>query len=680
MDFPGVSRSQINKKLVAESYKNFSLVVIADFFAVILYFAFLWNPINNHGMLIAWLLFMLVFNNLARGIFLFNYFRQQKDIRQKRTDFWKQYFIINNILSGVFWAVGGLLFIYVNDPFYRLVIYIFLTGLMGAPAPKLVTFHLSYLGFVIPLWLVMLALAMSFTAPLSIILFVAALLYIALISFSTFDTHRFLVKSVYLELYSSNLLSDLKRSEEYFRNTIENAPIGMAIISPEGYFIHANRTMQDILGYSDQELRQKTILEITHQEDVAMTRDAMNQLIKGNLRISHQEKRYLQKDGNIIWAMVSASLIRDDNGKPVNFIMQMKDVSDRVQNEEKMRKLNEKTMETLNELKLLEHDENLLNKLNRALQICITAEEAYPRINLIAQDLFPDLNGGLAVFNKETKQMETIIQWGKTPLLTKIFIPMDCFAIREGNTNLIEDPEKSIACGHYLKPPSGGSIALPLIVHNELIGVLHLWTEKGEKLSQHQQDIAASFANIVKLALANINLRTSLSELSLHDSLTDLYNRRYLNDILLRELIRLAREKNTLCLAMLDIDNFKNFNDTYGHLAGDEALKLIGKLLRNSFRDSDIAFRFGGEEFVVVLLNTDLKNSFAKMEQFCEKVRKTPIAYKDKQLPAITISIGLAEAPKHGGTIDDILKAADHALYAAKQAGKDQVKAYKNHK
>lgn len=676
MDFPGVSHAQINEKLVRESYKDFSFLIVADFFAAILYSVLLWSSINNRTLLLLWLLFMFVFNHLSRTLLVLKYFQQEKHAGQNRLGFWKRYFIANNILSGILWALGGLLFVYVDDPLYQLVIFIYLTGLIGAPAAKLVTFYSSYLGFVVPLFLAMLTVALSFTAPLSIILFLATLLYVAMIAFNTFSTHRLLLKSIYLELYSSNLLSDLKRSEEYFRNTIENAPIGMAIISLRGHFIHTNRTMQDILGYSSTELLQKTILEVTHEEDVAMTTRDLGQLIKGDLRIFHQEKRYLQKDGNVIWAMVSASLIRDESGKPANFIIQMKDVSDRVQNEEKMRKLNEKTIETLNELKLLEHDESLLNKLNRALQICITAEEAYPRINLIAQDLFPDLSGGLSIFNKISKQMETVIQWGANPLLTKCFISMDCFAIREANTIFIEVPEKSVPCGHYKKSPEGGSIALPLIVHNELIGVLHLWAQKGKTLTPHQQDIATSFANIVKLALANINLRASLNELALRDSLTDLYNRRYLNDILLRELIRLAREKNTLCLAMIDIDNFKNFNDTQGHLAGDEALKLIGKLLKSSFRDSDISFRFGGEEFVVVLLSTDLEKAFAKMERFRETVKTTDLYYKGRKLPYLTISIGVAEAPEHGGTVDDILKSADHALYAAKRAGKDQVKGY----
>lgn len=677
MNLPGVDKEQIEEKLINESYKNFSMSILGDFITVILYTLLLWFQITNKLALVAWLVLMLVFNHLLRGVFLLKRAQQSKQEITRRLSFWKWYFIINNIQSGILWALGGLLFLYIPDPIIRLIIFIFLTGLIGAPAAKLMTFYPAYLGFLLPIWLAMQVIALSLTGPVSIILFSAAILYSAMLLLNIHDAHQLLVKSIYLEQYSSNLLSDLKRSEEYFRNTIENAPIGMAIISPEGKFQHANRTMQEILGYTDEELEQKTILDVTHKDDIAITRDAMNKLIKNELHISHMEKRFVQKDNNVIWAMVSASLIRDEQGNPVNFIIQMKDVSDRIENEEKMRKLNEKTMSTLNELKLLEHDENLLNKLNRSLQICVKVEEAYPRIHLIAEDLFPELSGGLSVFNKDSNQMDTVNQWGPEQILPEHFFPMDCFAIREADINLVDEPKKSIPCSHYLEPPKGGYIAVPLMMQSELVGVIHILAGKGKKLTQHEQDIAISFSNIIKLALANINLRASLSELSLHDALTNLYNRRYLNDILARELIRIAREKRTLCVAMIDLDNFKNFNDTYSHLAGDLVLKKIGALLMENFRGSDISFRFGGEEFVVILLNTDLNDAFKKMEEFRKILRNTLIIYKDKRLPPMTISVGVAEAPRHGAIIDDIIKAADHALYTAKQSGKDQVRSFK---
>ncbi|VEB32397.1 regulatory protein (GGDEF, PAS, PAC domains) [Legionella sainthelensi] len=676
MDFPGIKNEQIENKLIAESYKKFYVLIIADFFATLFYAAIIWPSINNKTPVVIWILVMFLFNHVVRSLFLFQYHRRKKQDGLFHPAFWKKYFIVNNLQSGILWALGGSLFLYVEDPLHRMAIFVYLIGLLGAPAAKLLTMHLAFISFIVPIWLLLVFLSVSITPSLSFVLLMATLLYVVTVLYATTQVNQFLMRSIYLEIYSSNILSDLRHSEESFRNTIENAPIGMAIVSPDGKCIHTNRTLQEILGYSDEELLNKNMLEITYLDDVAMTQDAMNKLLHGELRISHMEKRYIRKDGSIIWGMVSSSLIRNEQGEPINFIIQMKDVSDRIQNEEKMRQLNEKTMETLNELKLLEHDESLLNKLNRSLQICITAEEAYPRINLIAQDLFPDLSGGLSIYNSVIKQMETEVQWGKEKLLPDKFLPIDCFSIREATTHVVDDPHKSVPCAHYQIPPQGGYMALPLTVQNELIGVIHLWAPKDKKLTQHQQDIANSFGNIVKLAIANINLRVSLSELSLHDPLTNLYNRRYLNEILSRELILIARENRTLCVAMLDIDNFKNFNDTYSHLAGDELLKVIGKLLKNSFRESDFSVRFGGEEFVVVLLNITINNAVNKMEELREKIKNITIYFKGKPLNHITISIGVAEALKDGASIEEIIKAADHALYAAKQAGKDRVIAY----
>ncbi|KTD45956.1 regulatory protein (GGDEF, PAS, PAC domains) [Legionella rubrilucens] len=678
MDFPGVAKSQLEDRLISESYKDFYFIILADFFAVILYSLILIPVITSPWLLFSWALLMITVNNGLRALMVFYFNREVAQFGLRSASFWKTYFVLNNTLSGILWALGGLLFLYVDDALYRMVIFVYLTGLLGAPLAKLLTHIGAYLGFMTPIVMVMLFLSVSVIPGFSLMLFLAVVLYVALIIFASTSANQFLLKSIYLELYSSALLLDLKRSEENFRNTIENAPIGMALVSPEGYCIHANRTLQDTLGYSDKELKNKNLLDITYQDDLGMTKESMVKIMNGDMRISHLEKRFVRKDGSVIWAMVSLSLIRDEKGEPLNFILQMKDVSDRIQNEEKMRQLNEKTLETLNELKLLEHDESLLNKLNRSLQICISVEEAYPRIRLVAEELFPELSGGLMVFNKTTNQLETVIQWGDQELLTKQCLPLDCYVIREADIIDVDEPQKSIPCNHYVSLPRGGSIGLPMIVQNELIGVIHVFAPAQRKLTQHQRDMAISFGNIVKLALANINLRASLNELSLHDPLTNLYNRRYLNDLLSRELIRLAREKSTLCVAMLDLDNFKKFNDTYSHLAGDEVLKITGQLLKKNFRDTDIAFRFGGEEFVVALLNTTLVQAAKKLDQFRELLKETPIVYKNQRLSEITISIGVAEAPRHGATIDEIIKAADQALYEAKQTGKDRVKVYKS--
>lgn len=184
------------------------------------------------------------------------------------------------------------------------------------------------------------------------------------------------------------------------------------------------------------------------------------------------------------------------------------------------------------------------------------------------------------------------------------------------------------------------------------------------------------FNDTVKLALSNIMLRASLQQQSIHDPLTLLYNRRYLDEALPRELSRIIRTNQPLCVCMIDIDHFKIFNDTHGHEAGDEVLKHIGKILNENFRGSDIACRFGGEEFIVILVNSELSAVVSRMQSLREKIKSENILFENKVLPPITISIGIAEAPTYGDTSEKIISAADHALYQAKHNGRDRIEIF----
>jgi diguanylate cyclase (GGDEF)-like protein len=182
-------------------------------------------------------------------------------------------------------------------------------------------------------------------------------------------------------------------------------------------------------------------------------------------------------------------------------------------------------------------------------------------------------------------------------------------------------------------------------------------------------------ALLEKISVSNsklIDYSKNLYQQSIHDSLTGLFNRRYLDETLPRELQRVMREQQSLCIAMLDLDLFKTFNDTHGHAAGDAVLKFVATLLQDTFRESDISCRFGGEEFLVVLINTDIASAKMRLERFREMVKKGKVSFQGQVLPPMTVSIGVAEAPRQGTTVDEIIRVADQALYVAKHAGRDR--------
>ena len=181
---------------------------------------------------------------------------------------------------------------------------------------------------------------------------------------------------------------------------------------------------------------------------------------------------------------------------------------------------------------------------------------------------------------------------------------------------------------------------------------------------------------------ANKNLQERLEEIqslqetlryqATRDSLTGLFNRRYLHETLDRELVRAQREKYTLVMIMIDIDHFKDFNDTHGHQAGDEILRALGNLLQSCTRQGDIACRFGGEEFLLVFPHAGIQNARERADDIRRKFDEMRVVYNQVELHA-SISIGLAYSPQHGTSAAQLIKAADDALYKAKQAGRNCV-------
>ena len=173
--------------------------------------------------------------------------------------------------------------------------------------------------------------------------------------------------------------------------------------------------------------------------------------------------------------------------------------------------------------------------------------------------------------------------------------------------------------------------------------------------------------------MANLKLRDALREMALRDSLTGLYNRRYLEDALNRELHRAERSRTSVSVVMIDIDQFKHFNDKYGHDAGDFVLSAVARAITKNIRVSDIACRYGGEELVVVLCEANLECALERAEQLRQAIRGTNLTHLGQTLPAPTASFGVAVYPANGTKPADLLKAADQALYRAKQEGRDRI-------
>jgi diguanylate cyclase (GGDEF)-like protein len=170
-----------------------------------------------------------------------------------------------------------------------------------------------------------------------------------------------------------------------------------------------------------------------------------------------------------------------------------------------------------------------------------------------------------------------------------------------------------------------------------------------------------------------MRLRETLRSQAIRDPLTGLYNRRYMEESLEREIHRATRRHSALGVVMLDLDRFKSFNDAFGHAAGDTLLREVGAFLRGRLRAEDIACRYGGEEFTLILPDADLEHTRSRADELRREARNLTVVHHGQTLAAITLSMGIAAYPEHGASADELLDAADAALYEAKSGGRNRV-------
>lgn len=202
-----------------------------------------------------------------------------------------------------------------------------------------------------------------------------------------------------------------------------------------------------------------------------------------------------------------------------------------------------------------------------------------------------------------------------------------------------------------------------------------LYLKAQEELEQRRQ--AQNLLEIaneeLQIQLAQVeSLQKKLSELVLRDPLTGLHNRRYLDEQLAKMLADAQARARRFCVIMLDIDHFKNFNDSYTHLAGDLLLQFLAGLLRERVRPTDISCRFGGEEFILVLPDSTLEIAARRAEELRELFAQGKITFQGQHM-GTTISLGVAGYPEHGATADELVMYADKALYLAKDGGRNRV-------
>jgi diguanylate cyclase (GGDEF)-like protein len=316
----------------------------------------------------------------------------------------------------------------------------------------------------------------------------------------------------------------------------------------------------------------------------------------------------------------------------------------------------------------------IVERLIDVLQSCFSFEEACTIIQPLMQQLFPNEAGAIYVVSSSKNLLKAIATWGPTPLTSDpVFTPHECHALRRGRVHLVEDTHHGLICQH-IRPNSlpVETFCIPMMAHGETLGVLSISSLRRGQITTIKQ-LALQVAKYLGLALANLKLRESIKNQSLRDPLTKLYNRRYLEESLEREIQRSERHLQPLGIILFEVDRVEYFNETFGYGAGDCLLREVGAFLAQQIYALDIACRYQGEQFLLLLPETSLVVTQQRAEQLRQTIKQLTIQYKRQTLDSITIACGIASFPEPDLTSRELIQAAYAALNCAKEQGGDRV-------
>lgn len=427
----------------------------------------------------------------------------------------------------------------------------------------------------------------------------------------------------------------LRASEERFRVTFNQAAVGLAHVGVDGRYLLVNKKLCDILGYSEDELLQKTVWDVSYPDDRDATTPARRQLFAGEIDTFSLEKRYVRKDGSAVWVNLTVSQIRDVRGSPLYDVAAFEDVTQR-----------------------------------RSVQEALSSSESRHRavVEIAVEGiLIHDATERIVSANPSA---ERILRRTKDELVGKTLSELQFDSIREDGTPFPLDerplavtlrtgkPQANVVIGH--RGPDGAITWLSM-------NVLPL----RETARQSPSGVVVSLTDITERR----NFEEKLTYLAQNDTLTGLPNRALLLDRLGQALTRAARRATLVGVLLVDLDRFKEINDSLGHSAGDVVLKELAGRLRRALRDSDTVARLGGDEFCIVLEELDSRDKVAVAATKLGHLFNAPIAAEGQEI-FTSASVGLAVYPDDGSTIEDLIKHADIAMYDAKHGGGNTFRFY----
>ena len=317
-----------------------------------------------------------------------------------------------------------------------------------------------------------------------------------------------------------------------------------------------------------------------------------------------------------------------------------------------------------------------LSEYTGMLQSAQNLDEAMELTSSTFERLLPHLGGQCYLARSSRDFLESRASFGQPAIASSdALAPDDCWALRRGQPHH-NHAGRGVRCTHVEHGASMAGLStlcIPLSAQGDILGMLHASGLADGSQDDNDAAIIELLGEQLALAIANLRLRETLRQQSLRDPLTGLFNRRYFEESLRREMLRCERRRLPLALLVLDVDHFKAFNDSQGHSAGDAVLAHVGRSIAALVRAEDMACRYGGEEFTIVMPETDVGSAVARAEAIRRAISQSTISHNGLTLGPVTVSVGVAAFPQDGVTPELLFEVADASLYRAKAEGRNRV-------
>ncbi len=459
----------------------------------------------------------------------------------------------------------------------------------------------------------------------------------------------------------------LRKSENKFRTAIESARDGIAMIDIDSSVVDINRTLLIALGCdSKEQVIGKSALEFLVVEQPQELQDGIQQALAKKGHANNLELMGLTRDGIKVPVEINISQMSDEEGQTTGAIIVIRNIAKRKQAQEEII-CHSKRVEALHAIiavviQTLDLDEMLNSALEKVIEVIEVDAGCIHFLDVEKKELVLRVHRGLseqyvAAIERLGVGEEAVRRW--------LEHTEPAFGLR----GILTEPVLEATLKAADKEGIGTFVAVPLWSRNVMWGGLGLSSHTSRRFSTEELELLKSIGNEVAVGIENARLLEKTRELSITDELTGLYNRRHFYEVLEAEMERTQRYGRSFSVAMLDLDGFKQYNDRFGHTNGDAALKSLGERLKSSLRKVDRVFRYGGDEFTIILPSTEARKAKKIIDRIKSEWLEVPKAENLVLESPLGFSAGIAQFPENAETADGLVFLADAALYHSKREG-----------